>query len=141
MNLTLREKVGQLFMIGFRGKEIPDEVEEFISRNNIGFIILFTRNIESADQSVNLTNHVHSLRTISPLIYTDQEGGTVVQFKELAATVISPMGIAATGNPENALIAGRIIGTEMDALGVDGVLAPVLDVNFEENNPISGSSE
>lgn len=137
-NLSLRERVGQLFMVGFQGKEIPGEVEKFISSSNIGFVILFARNIESADQIVNLTNHIHSLGHISPFIYTDQEGGTVVQFKELAATVISPMGIAATGNPKNARIAGRIIGEEMDACGIDGILAPVLDVNFEEDNPIIG---
>jgi len=138
LNLSLKEKVGQLFMVGFQGEEIPEDVEKFITLNNIGFVILFTRNIESAAQIVDLTNNIHSLGVISPFIYTDQEGGTVVQFKELAATVISPMGIAATGKPENARIAGKIIASEMDACGIDGVLAPVLDVNFEENNPIIG---
>jgi beta-N-acetylhexosaminidase len=139
ITLSLKEKIGQLFMIGFYGEELPTEVEAFIEKNNIGFIILFSRNIGSIAGSVALTNHIHSLGKITPAIYTDQEGGLVVRFGEMAATVISPMGLAATGDPRNARIAGRIIGKEMNSVGIDGVLAPVLDVNFEENNPVIGT--
>jgi len=138
IKLSLKEKIGQLFMYGFYGKELPEEAENFINSNNIGFVILFSRNIESALQVVELTNRIHSIGKVTPFIYTDQEGGTVVQFKEIAATAISHMGIAATYNKSNSRIAGKIIGEEMDALGIDGVFAPVLDVNFEENNPIIG---
>lgn len=136
--LSLKEKVGQLFMIGFYGTELSDEVKKFINTNNIGFIILFSRNIESINQVIHLTNQIHNQAKISPFLYTDQEGGTVVQFGEIAATVVSHMGISATGNVKNAKIAGSIIGEEMNSCGIDGVLAPVLDVNIEENNPIIG---
>lgn len=125
-------------MIGFKGIEIPGETREFVESHNIGFFILFARNIESIPQVKELTCQIHSAAKTPPFIFTDQEGGTVVQFKELAATVVSPMGLAATGHPGNARIAGRIIGKEMKTAGIDGVLAPVLDVNFEEKNPIIG---
>lgn len=125
-------------MIGFKGLEIPEETREFIESYNIGFIILFARNVESIPQVKELTRQIHSSAKTPPFIFTDQEGGPVVQFKELAATVVSPMGLAATGEPGNARIAGRIIGEEMKSLGINGVLAPVLDVNFEEKNPIIG---
>lgn len=125
-------------MFGFKGTEITDDVKRFIETQNIGFIILFSRNIETISQVKKLTQDIHALGTIPPFIYTDQEGGTVVQFKELAATVVSPMGLAAAGIPRSARKAGRIIGAEMKALGVDGVLAPSLDINYEENNPIIG---
>lgn len=136
--LSLKEKIGQLFMFGFKGTEITDETRRLIDTNNIGFIILFARNIETISQVKELTREIHALGKVPPFIYTDQEGGTVVQFKELAATVVSPMGLAAGGVPRNARKAGQIIGAEMKALGVDGVLAPSLDVNYEENNPIIG---
>gem|GEM_PF-108037 len=125
-------------MIGFKGTDIPEETRRFIETHNIGFTILFARNIESVSQVKELTARIHAAAKLPPFIYTDQEGGTVVQFKEMAATVVSPMGIAATGNPRNARIAANIIAEEMKALGVDGVLAPTLDVNFEEENPIIG---
>ncbi len=136
--LSLKEKIGQLFMLGFKGVEMPEETRKFIESYNIGFIVLFARNVESIPQVKELTCQIHSSAKTPPFIFTDQEGGTVVQFKELAATVVSPMGLAATGEPGNARIAGRIIGEEMKSLGINGVLAPVLDVNFEEKNPIIG---
>lgn len=125
-------------MIGFKGPDIPEETRRFIEIHNIGFIILFARNIESVSQVKELTGSIHAAAKLPPFIYTDQEGGTVVQFKEIAATVVSPMGIAAAGNPRNARIAANIFAEEMKTLGVDGVLAPTLDVNFEEENPIIG---
>ena len=136
--LSLKEKIGQLFIFGFKGTEITEDIKHFIETHNIGFIILFSRNIETISQVKELTRGIHALGKIPPFIYTDQEGGTVVQFKELAATAVSPMGLAAGGVPLNAGKAGRIIGAEMKTLGVDGVLAPSLDVNYEENNPIIG---
>jgi beta-N-acetylhexosaminidase len=136
--LSLKEKIGQLFMIGFPGTEIPADVREFMETRNIGFAALFTRNVETFPQVKALTAQIHEAAKIRPFIYTDQEGGTIVRFKELAATVVSPMALTATGDPANARTAGRIIGEEMKSLGVDGVLAPVLDVNFEEKNPIIG---
>ena len=137
-DLTIREKIGQLFMVGFKGTELPDEIKSFLKEYNIGFVILFSRNVKSIPQVVNLTNQIHSQARISPFIYTDQEGGTVVQFKEIASTFTAHMGIAATGDKKNSEIAGKIIGEEMYACGIDGVLAPVLDVNYEQNNPIIG---
>ena len=137
-NLSLREKIGQLFVIGFYGEELSAEVEAFIEKNNIGFVILFSRNISSIAQAAALNNHIHSLGKITPAVYTDQEGGLVVRFGEEAATVISAMGLAATGDPGNARRAGRIIGGEMSAIGIDGVFAPVLDVNIEAGNPVIG---
>ncbi|MDQ1354051.1 MAG: Beta-N-acetylhexosaminidase [Acidobacteriota bacterium] len=136
--LSLKEKISQLFMFGFKGTEITGDIRRSIETNNPGFIILFARNIETISQVKELTRDIHALGKIPPFIYTDQEGGTVVQFKELAATVVSPMGLAAGGVPRDARKAGRIIGAEMKALGVNGVLAPSLDVNYEENNPIIG---
>jgi beta-N-acetylhexosaminidase len=125
-------------MIGFYGTQLPDDVRTFIEKENIGFVILFSRNIESIPQVKELTPVLHGLGKFPPLIYTDQEGGTIVRFGEMAATAISAMGIAATGSYGNAEIAGRIIAEDMKACGIDGVFAPVLDVNTEEDNPVIG---
>ena len=138
LSLSLREKIGQLFMIGFHGTSLPGWLIKFIETNHIGFVILFSRNINSIPQVVELTGAIHSLGKVPPLIFTDQEGGTIVRFNEMAATVVSPMGIAATGSPEYAESAGRMIGEDMQICGIDGVFAPVLDVNLEENNPVIG---
>lgn len=136
--LTLEEKAGQLFMIGFSGKELSSEIRDFINRNNIGFVVLFSRNLESGEQLAEMVNQIHSLGKIPPMIFIDQEGGVVCQLGELAATFTSPMGLAATKKPEFAELAGMGIAEDLDLLGIDGVLAPVLDVNYEADNPIIG---
>ncbi|MBN1196217.1 MAG: beta-N-acetylhexosaminidase [Candidatus Aminicenantes bacterium] len=135
---SLKEKIGQMMMVGFAGPRLTRDLQERLSRGAAGFVLLFHHNVESVDQVVALTNEVHGSFVPAPMIWTDQEGGNVVQFGEIAATVLSPMGLAATGKRAFARLAGRIMGGEMRALGVDGVLAPVLDVNTRSDNPIIG---
>jgi beta-N-acetylhexosaminidase len=133
---SLEEKIGQLFMIGFSGHEIPTDCQKFICEKNIGFVILFSRNIKDIRQIISLTNHIHGLAKNAPAIFTDQEGGQIVRFGEIAATSISPMGITASGNIKNAAISGELIAHDMALLGIDGVFAPVLDVNSNYKNSV-----
>jgi beta-N-acetylhexosaminidase len=56
----------------------------------------------------------------------------------MASTAISAMGIAATGSPQLAETAGAIIAEDMKICGIDGIFAPVLDVNTEAKNPVIG---
>ena len=134
----LKNRVGQLFMIGIKGESLSTEEKEFIRSNNIGFIILFSRNFISTDQLVKLTTEIHSMCDTPPAIFIDQEGGPIVRLGEDGSTMISHMGLAATGKKRNARRAGSIIGKEMRALGIDGVFAPVLDVNSHKENPVIG---
>jgi len=136
--LSLREKIGQMLLVGFQGAGAGRETREFIRDHNIGSVILFHRNIRGLADTVALTRGIHRLTTPPPLIFADQEGGTVVQFGELTSTLVSHRGLAQTGSPRYARKAGSIIGLEMDILGIDGVFAPVLDVNREEDNPVIG---
>ncbi len=134
----LNNRVGQLFMIGIKGESLSSEEKEFIHSNNIGFIILFSRNFKSNYQFTKLTSEIHSMCDPPPFIFIDQEGGPIVRLGEDGSTIISHMGLAATGKKRNARRAGSIIGTEMRALGIDGVFAPVLDVNSHKENPVIG---
>ncbi len=136
--LPLQKKLGQLFMIGFFGEELPSEVEAFIKEFNIGFVDLFARNVGSLEQVRELVAKIHGLSSIPPMVFTDQEGGVVCQFGELAPTFTSAMGLAATTDPETARRVSKEIASFLKQLGIDGIIAPVLDVNYEENNPIIG---
>ena len=77
-NLSLTEKVGQMFMVGLKGT-IPNEtIVELIQKNKIGGVVLYENNVESAEQLLSLIN---ALKTINmgnevPLfIAIAQEGG------------------------------------------------------------------
>ncbi len=137
-NLSIEEKIGQMLMIGFEGYFPDEKVIEFISKNNIGFIDIFARNFKSINQMISLTNKLHSLGKIQPMLFTDQEGGIVCQFGEKLSTYISPMGLTATGKPENSFLVGKGIAQDLKKIGIDGNIAPVVDVVYEEENPIIG---
>ncbi len=132
------EMIGQLFMIGVKGTSLSEEERSLIHDEKVGFVILFSRNYKSPGQLRQLTSEIHKLTKPSPLIFIDQEGGPIVRLGEAGSTIVSHMALAATGKKKNAGIAGKIIGKEMRSLGIDGVFAPVLDVNSKPENPVIG---
>ena len=134
----LKNMIGQLFMIGIGGISLSEDEKVLIRNENIGFVILFSRNYSSPEQLRALTSEIHKLASPPPAIFIDQEGGPIVRLGESGSTVVSHMALAATGTKKNAEKAGKIIGKEMRSLGIDGVFAPVLDVNSDKNNPVIG---
>jgi len=134
----IKKQIGQLFMVGIKSDSLSAVEEKFIHSNNIGFVILFSRNFSSPEKLKELARSIHKLGVIPPLVFIDQEGGPILRLGEEGSTVISHMGIAATGRRKSAKLAGEIIGEEMRSLGIDGVFAPVLDVNSKSDNPVIG---
>ena len=55
-NLSLTEKVGQMFMIVLDGTIADEKVIELIQTYKIGGVILYKENIESAEQLLRLIN-------------------------------------------------------------------------------------
>ena len=136
--MSLEEKIGQMFMIGFKEDMLPVAVQKFLTEQNIGFVDIFARNITSVEQATELMNQIHAQAKIPPMIFTDQEGGVVCQFAELTSTFSSPMGLAATGNTALTELAAEKMAEDMNLIGIDGFIAPTIDVNHEPNNPIIG---
>lgn len=141
-NLTTLEKIGQLIMAGFHGTTVTDEVVSLIRDYKVGNIILFSRNIESAEQLFKLTQDLQrvALKEIGiPLfISIDQEGGMVTRIYDDATYFPGAMTIAATNDVKNAYEVADKMGEELLALGINMDLAPVLDVNNNPKNPVIG---
>ncbi len=133
--MSLEEKIGQVVMCGFNGKEISLDVRKLIEKYHVGSIILFGRNVESPSQLRTLTRKLQEISKIPLLISIDQEGGIVTRLKGEFTVFPSNMAIAATGNTANAYLAGLIMATEMRAVGINWNLAPVVDVNDLPENP------
>lgn len=141
-NLTIKEKVGQLFVVGFDATEINDHVIKIIKEYKIGNIILFTRNVKTAKQLFNLNQSLQKLAMKEigiPLFITiDQEGGMVTRIYNDATIFPGNMTLAATNNTNNAYQVGKMMAKELKALGINFNLAPVLDVNCNPDNPVIG---
>ena len=154
-NMSLRDKVTQMMMVDFRKwgetaktatdfTEMNDEVRKIIEDYNFGSIILFANNIKETEQSYNLVYAMQEAATkddgIALIICADQEGGSVYRLGSGTA-LPGNMALGATyalNGTKYAYEAGKIIGSELGILGINGNLAPVVDVNNNANNPVIG---
>lgn len=141
-NMSLEEKVGQLFQVGFQSKSINREIKDLIENHHIGGVIYFTRNIENLEQTASLSKNLQQLALNSgsgiPLfISVDQEGGKVRRIKDLTYFPAN-IEIGATGDKELSRKAAAVTAKELKGLGINVNLAPVLDVNNNPANPVIG---
>lgn len=137
--MTSREKIGQLFMVGFTGTSVTPDLASFIKEYKPGGVILFSRNLESVDQIVELTNDLQRSSPHFPLLISiDQEGGRVSRLPK-GFTIFPPCDVLGRCNStELAYAAAATIAKELRAVGVNMNMAPVLDVNSNPDNPVIG---
>lgn len=142
-DLTRDEQIGQLMMIGFPGTEPTPEFIELIQHHHIGNVILFSRNIQNAQQLRRLTRRLQDLareagQRYPLLIALDQENGMVRRLKEDATLFPGNMALGATGSEQHTYDVARASGLELRALGINLNLAPVVDCNNNPANPVIG---
>ena len=149
-SLTLREKIGQLLNVGFRGchpAECALAVRD-IREHGIGGVILFDqemsdgsagrRNIESPAQVRNLLAHFQSHARIPLLTSIDQEGGRVNRLKAVYGFPASSSH-EELGRIDDSATTSRHATTSAQTLAGVGLnlnLAPVVDLDAHPDNPI-----
>lgn len=138
--MSLEDKVGQLMMVGFAGKEVDASITQLIRGYRVGGVCVFGRNIASAAQIGRLNDEVRALMSdsVPPFIAVDQEGGNVVRLSDGNLVLPGNMVLGAARQPELAYQAGLAQGEDLHRLGFNMNLAPVLDVNSNPLNPVIG---
>ncbi len=159
----LRDKIGQMLIIGFDGKKINAQspIVEYIEKHNIGGVILFDydyhtktydRNIESPEQVKQLNSDLQyftlqgNLKYHRPklplLISVDYEGGKINRLGEQYGfpRTISAAEAGKRNFVEVESIAESMAQTLLEA-GFNLNFAPVLDVNVNPDNPVIGKKE
>ena len=128
-NSPTARNAGQRLMVGFDGKVFNDQLKFYLQELNVGGLMLFGRNLESADQIEDLCGSAQAYAKScgSPPLFIgiDQEGGVVARLK--------PPFTQFPGNPamrtlEDAMTFARITARELTQIGVNVDMAPVLDV-------------
>ena len=141
-NMSLEEKLGQLIVFGFPGHELTETAIEIIDKYKAGNIIIFAQNLDTIEQTKELTDSIRETvfesTGILPFISIDQEGGVVSRLPHGAAIMPSAMAVRASNNPENAHKAAYLSGLELQALGFNVNFAPVMDINNNPQNPVIG---
>ena len=134
--MTLREQVGQLFIVGVEGTELSSVERAWLKLIRPGGIILFRRNIEQAAQVATLLREATELSAAPPFRCVDLEGGFVDRLRDLVAPMPSAAAVFASGKPQNFTRHGRLIAREAKALGFNVVLAPVLDLALHASQSV-----
>lgn len=154
ITLSLREKIGQLLMIGFRGAT-PAEcglVVRDIREHHIGGVILFDqdmtttidtgkpgrRNIESPAQVRELLAYLQAQSPIPLLTAIDQEGGRVNRLKPAYGfpPSISHEELGRLDQPSETYRHAAATAQTLADLGLNLNLAPVVDLDAHPDNPI-----
>ncbi|WP_414703575.1 glycoside hydrolase family 3 N-terminal domain-containing protein [Pseudalkalibacillus sp. SCS-8] len=142
--MTIKEKLGQMLMPDFRkwnGEDVTEmkpEILRLIDEYHLGGVILFRENVVTTEQTTKLVHeYQQATDKFAPLLTIDQEGGIVTRLQS-GTDMPGNMALGATRSPVLAKDVGRVIGEEIDALGINMNLAPVLDVNNNPDNPVIG---
>lgn len=129
--MSLDEKIGQLFIVGFPQNSFDQKLKKHIQINKIGSFILFKRNITDLVSLKKLNSELvqYSVEKLSvpPLLAVDQEGGNVARIE---TTPKMPY-FFQLGNIEDSNLIyqfGKYTAELLSSLGFNLNLAPVLDL-------------
>lgn len=153
--MSLREKVGQLFIVRPEAlaensnaetapatDRVDDAVISRIEEYPVGGIALFSRNITSAEQLPMFISDLQSSSKYPLFIAVDEEGGRVARIANSdffnVASYKSMAEVGKTDNPAKAEEVGRKIGFYLKKIGFNYDFAPVADVNTNPDNIVIG---
>jgi beta-N-acetylhexosaminidase len=131
--MLLEHRIGQLLLIGLPGTQVDGSTRELLETIQPGGVLLDGRNIESAQQVLELTSSVRALLTVPPLVALDQEGGRIDWLKQVYAPMPSADLLRASGDASIASRVGEITAEALRTLGFNVNLAPVLDVAINDS--------
>jgi len=135
-SLSLEQQVGQFFFIGLPGTELDAEARALIEEVQPGGIIIFGRNVASAQQLRSLLDGVREMLP-NPLIGVDQEGGLVDRLRKIFTPMPAARTIREHGDLAAARALGRITGEALRILGFNMTFAPVMSIMTDERDLLS----
>ncbi|MBT6324593.1 MAG: beta-N-acetylhexosaminidase [Bdellovibrionales bacterium] len=132
-------QLGQLLISGISSKRLIPTEKQFIKDSNLGGVILFGHNYDSAGQLAELINEIQSLRGDYPLfIAVDHEGGRVQRFKS-GFTKFPPMqDLAKLNSAKLCYEAHQVMAVELKACGVNLNFSPCCDILSNLENTVIG---
>jgi beta-N-acetylhexosaminidase len=150
----LKNKIGQMIIIGFRGTEAQEnsDVHKIITDIKPGGVILFDydvpsnsfpRNIVSYEQTKKLIADLKSYSSTPLFTAVDAEGGAVNRLKEKYGSlpIVSAEKMGKDLTLETTKEESEKLAEELSKLGFNMNFAPVVDLNINNKNPIIGGLE
>jgi len=133
-------------MTDIGGRELTSADRDLLVEENVGGVILFSRNYESPQQISTLVQEIRNLKSPPLLVAVDHEGGRVQRFRN-GFTDIPAMRKIGRLYEMNANIAlkvsetvGWIVGAELRSVGIDLSFAPCVDLDWGVSSVIGDRS-
>lgn len=118
-----------IYGIGLTGKTLTDLERRILAESSPYAVVLFGRNIGSAEQLKDLVAEVKSIAPKPPLFMIDEEGGRVDRLRHLLPGLPSAEAFAEGEKPaELSRWLGRVIGMALRWFDIEINLAPVVDI-------------
>lgn len=150
ISMSPEERVGQIFMPAISAmdsqgtREMNPNLSGMLDQIHPGGVILFSRDLESVEQVVRLTDALQvegnspvGNNTVPLFISIDQEGGDISRLP-FGPRMPGNMALGATRSSNVTRSVASTIGKELSSLGITMNFAPVLDVETNQNNPVIG---
>ena len=135
--IGLNSQTGIHLFVGFRGTDPEVELKSIIREFHIGGIVLYSRNIESREQLLELLTEAQAFARETMgrplLVAIDQEGGPVQRLVPPFTQLPSANELAAQGG-EAVIEWSRKAALDLGQCGIQINFAPVLDVLPEEQS-------
>jgi beta-N-acetylhexosaminidase len=137
----MREKanIGQLLIVGFDGAEMTSRLSSLLERLQPAGVILFARNIKSAEQTWRLLRDCRKCVATPLFTCVDLEGGLVDRFRDVLGPTPAAAEVFATVDRKLFRRHGQVLGENCRALGFNVDFAPVLDLAFEASRSVMSS--
>ena len=139
--MSTEQKVSQLLVAGIEGTQLGQDAVQAVQDYQVGGVILFGRNVESAWQLAELTNGLKDLNgDYTPLfLCVDQEGGRVDRMPPEVERTPSAWSVGQTLDTEGVGAAyGALLAEECAAFGFNMDFAPSLDIWSNPDNTVIG---
>jgi beta-N-acetylhexosaminidase len=136
---TNSDQIGQLLIIGFDGTEMSPRLSSLLTRTQPAGVILFARNIVSAEQTFKLLKDCQASVATPMFTCADMEGGTVDRLRSVFGRAPSAADVFASGDRKLFRKHGKVVGESCRALGFNTDFAPVVDLAFPASRTVMSS--
>ncbi|MDT7689874.1 MAG: beta-N-acetylhexosaminidase [Acidobacteriota bacterium] len=130
---SLERKAGRLLFIGLPVTKLDRHWREFLREVRPGGVILFGRNVESAEQVALLSAQIRDAAGREVLIGVDQEGGLVDRFRDVCEAMPSAKAVRNAGRADLAERFGSLTARALRLMGFNINFAPVLDLSGDND--------
>jgi beta-N-acetylhexosaminidase len=142
-NLSLEQQAGLFVWPSLAGPEISPEEKNLLLLYKPSGVVLFRRSLKTLAQTRNLCAEIHELtkadhQPLGAVIAIDEEGGRVYRMPAPFPRVEPAAAFSAPGREDDLRSQVILQAATAKAVGIDCLIAPVVDVLTRADNPAIG---